>query len=67
MKEKIVYRIMELLGAGSIITGFIFCMCEAEDFERQLIVSVVGLGFILIGALIELLLHHSTETFYIDE
>lgn len=42
-------------------------MCEAENFERQLIVGVVGLGFILIGTLIELLLHHSTETFYIDE
>ena len=61
MKEKIVYRIMELLGAGSIITGFIFCMCEAENFERQLIVGVVGLGFILIGALVELLLHNGTE------
>ena len=61
MKEKIAYRMMELLGVGSILTGFIFCMCEAESFEKQLIVGTVGLVFILIGTLVELLFHNGTQ------
>ena len=52
MRKKIVRGTAEAVGVALMMFGLIVSMCEAESLDRQLLISCIGLGSLVVGGII---------------
>ena len=52
MRKKIVKGTVKAIGVALMMFGLIVSMCEAESLDRQLLISCIGLGSLVVGGII---------------